>query len=228
MLNDYVKFINFYIDDIKGTGYLAFRDLPLILNKNAGKKALDFGCGAGRSSKYLERLGYYVTGIDINAEIINSAKLNSQSCEFLICHGPRLPFDDNTFDLVFNSFVLFDISSKEQITSIFKELKRVCKKEGEIVSVVNSNYLFTKRWLTVDNNFEENLHLDSGDIARILLSDLNIEIYDYYWTNDDYEECFKKADLTITNKHQPLGYINEVYEWLDELNYPPYSIYVCK
>ncbi len=82
VLNDYVKFINFYIDDIKGTGYLAFRDLPLILNRNAGKKALDFGCGAGRSSKYLERLGYNVTGIDIYAEMINTAKLNSQSCEF--------------------------------------------------------------------------------------------------------------------------------------------------
>ncbi|MBA2652395.1 MAG: class I SAM-dependent methyltransferase [Tatlockia sp.] len=228
MLNDYIKFMNFYAEDITGTGYLAFRDLPLILNETKGKKALDFGCGAGRSSKYLERLGYFVTGVDINPQMIKMAKSNLKSCEFLDLKSSQLPFQDQTFDLVFNSFVLFDMSSKAEIISTFKELKRVCKKGGEIVSIVNSNHLFTKKWLTVDNHFEQNYDLHSGDIARIILSDLNIEIFDYYWTNSDYEECFKEVGLIQISKHEPLGYSNEGYDWLDELNYPPYSIYNCK
>ncbi len=228
LLNDYNKFMNFYADDITGTGYLAFRDLPLILKDNKGKKALDFGCGAGRSSKYLERLSFCVTGVDTNPHMIKTAKSNLKSAEFLHLNSSELPFQNETFDLVFNSFVLFDMSSKAEIISTFKELKRVCKKGGEIVSIVNSNHLFTKHWLTVKNNFEQNHELQSGDIARIILSDLNIEIFDYYWTNSDYEECFKEVGFIQISKHEPLGHSNEGYDWLDELHYPPYSIYNCK
>lgn len=228
MLNDYHQFINFYIDDIKGTGYLAFRDLPSLFQNVSGKKALDFGCGAGRSSNYLKKLGYHVTGIDIDRQMIKQAAIHTKSCEFLHLTGKQLPFQDHTFDLVFNSFVLFDISSKEEIISIFQELKRVCKKDGEIVSIINSEYLFTKQWLTIKNNFSQNINLKSGDIARLFLSDLGIDIYDYYWTQNDYEACFKKAGLCYINKHEPLGYPNEGYNWQDELIYPPYSIYICK
>ena len=38
--------------DFPGTYWLAFRDLPAILARHAtGRRALDFGCGAGRSTR---------------------------------------------------------------------------------------------------------------------------------------------------------------------------------
>jgi hypothetical protein len=37
--------------EFPGTYYLAYRDLPdIILTHTQGKKAIDFGCGAGRST----------------------------------------------------------------------------------------------------------------------------------------------------------------------------------
>lgn len=228
MLNDYSKFIEFYTKKITGTGYLAFRDLPLILNYNKNKKALDFGCGAGRSAQYLEALGYTVTGIDIDPNMIEMAKNKIKTCDFIYCNTDKLPFHDHTFDLVFNSFVLFDISSKEEMIAVFKEMKRVCKMDGEIVSIVNSDELFTKQWLSIKNNFPQNKNLLSGNIARLFLSDLSIDIYDYYWTNADYEACFKKINCRKIDKYQPLGYTDEGYAWQDELKYPPYTIYRCK
>ena len=44
---------------IQGTYYLAYRDLPEIFKRyTSGNRALDFGCGAGRSTKVLCELGY--------------------------------------------------------------------------------------------------------------------------------------------------------------------------
>ena len=40
--------------EFPGTYYLAFRDLPELLGTpTSGSKALDFGCGAGRSVRFL-------------------------------------------------------------------------------------------------------------------------------------------------------------------------------
>ena len=50
-LNNYSNFIFLYKNPIRGTGYLAFRDIPTILKMYGNyHNALDFGCGAGRSS----------------------------------------------------------------------------------------------------------------------------------------------------------------------------------
>ena len=39
--------------ELPGTYYLAYRDLPAIIGEHVrGTKALDFGCGAGRSSRW--------------------------------------------------------------------------------------------------------------------------------------------------------------------------------
>ncbi|WP_158615181.1 class I SAM-dependent methyltransferase [Legionella septentrionalis] len=228
MLNDYTKFINFYIEDITGTGYLAFRDLPFLININSGSKALDFGCGAGRSSKYLKRLGFNITGVDINAEIIARAKLTLPTSEFLVIDKYYLPFENAEFDLVFNSFVLFDMPTKIDIFSNLMEMKRVCKPGGNIITIVNSDYLFTKKWLTVENNFSQNLNLKSGDVARLFLLDIKVDIYDYFWSSEDYKECFEKVGFKKICLHEPLGNINDGYPWKDEFLFPPYSIYICE
>lgn len=68
-------FANVYDDDARaeaydglefpGTYYLAYRDLPGIFARHAnGRKALDFGCGTGRSTRFLRRCGFDVTGLE--------------------------------------------------------------------------------------------------------------------------------------------------------------------
>ena len=44
--------------EFPGTYYLAFRDLPALIRRyNHGRRALDFGCGTGRSTRFLRNLG---------------------------------------------------------------------------------------------------------------------------------------------------------------------------
>ena len=61
--------------EFPGTYALAFRDLPEILARHVrGRRALDFGCGAGRSTRFLSRLGFDAVGVDISPEMIRLAR----------------------------------------------------------------------------------------------------------------------------------------------------------
>jgi SAM-dependent methyltransferase len=61
--------------EFPGTYYLAFRDLLAIIAQYVdGKEALYFGCGSGRSTRFLGRLGFKAIGIDIAAEMVRRAR----------------------------------------------------------------------------------------------------------------------------------------------------------
>lgn len=49
--------------------------LPDILRKHVeGRRALDFGCGTGRSTRLLRSLGFDATGVDIAGSMIAQAR----------------------------------------------------------------------------------------------------------------------------------------------------------
>ena len=65
------------------TYYLAFRDLPALIRPyNHGRRALDFGCGTGRSTRFLRNLGLEVIGVDIA-----QAMLTAPTASFFRCPG---------------------------------------------------------------------------------------------------------------------------------------------
>ena len=71
------KTMELTISDVPiGTGKLAFESLRNVLDLSSDvcrKKALDYGCGAGRSSRFLKKLGYGVTGVDISSSLLDVA-----------------------------------------------------------------------------------------------------------------------------------------------------------
>jgi len=80
-----VDFVNCYADanrtdayatlEFANTYYLAYRDLPAIVSEHVtGAKALDFGCGTGRSTRFLRRLGFNVTGVDVSEDMLRIAR----------------------------------------------------------------------------------------------------------------------------------------------------------
>ncbi len=90
---------------------------------------LDIGCGAGHHSKDLALIGYEVTGIDISlnglqqAEKVNEARKLDVS--FVLGDVENLPFDDNSFDIVFCSLIIHHFVNRHKLLS---EVARVCKK----------------------------------------------------------------------------------------------------
>lgn len=79
---------------ISATPYhLAFRDLPALLQEHAhGRRALDFGCGTGRSTRFLQHLGYDTLGVDIAPEMLAIARQRQPE----LANLPRsIPEDSN-------------------------------------------------------------------------------------------------------------------------------------
>ena len=110
--NDYSKLANKYSKSpIKGTGYLAFRDLPkIILENNKGQlpsNALDYGCGTGRSTRFIKELGIEnVIGVDQSSDMTNIANQNNDGCEYVHISNNQIPFNNNLFDCVISTFVM--------------------------------------------------------------------------------------------------------------------------
>ncbi len=96
---------------------------------------LDAGCGRGQQALWFANEGCHVTGVDMNPQSLKSAIDLSQktplvdTIQFHHSDIRALPFADETFDLVWTSYVLHHISDLHRTVN---ELKRVLKSGGRL------------------------------------------------------------------------------------------------
>ncbi len=111
--------------EFANTYYLAYRDLPQILSAHViGLRALDFGCGTGRSTRMLRKLGFDVTGVDISEDMLRIAKLTDPSGDYRLVPGDNLePLAAGSFDLVFCAFP-FDNSTSTAFEGAYLYVRR--------------------------------------------------------------------------------------------------------
>lgn len=209
--------------------YLAYRDIPGIIKKYVhGKKALDYGVGTGFSADFLYELGFEVCGADINPHMLAAAQQTHPELPLFLIKNNYLPLSNLTQDLVFSSFVLFEIGSESQMTSYLEEAQRVLKHEGIFIALTGSQEVYTRDWAYLKVDYPENENLKSGDVARSYVIDADIEFIDYFWTEADYRKMFANAKLEILEVHYPLGKAGDPYFCKDELTYSPYLIIIAK
>ncbi len=92
--------------EFRNTYYLAFRDVPAIISEHvAGKRALDFGCGTGRSTRLLRQLGFPATGVDISEDMLRLARTADPEGDYRLVPEDNLSqFANRAFDLIFSAF----------------------------------------------------------------------------------------------------------------------------
>lgn len=228
--HDYEKHAGEFAElEMQGTQYLAFRDISSLIAEHAGSVAsvLDYGCGAGRSTRFLKRLGYDAIGVDVSLEMLEQARSRDSAGEYHHIPSGRLPFEGATFDLIFASYVFLEVSRIEEIESILKELKRVLKNDGIVIVVTASTEATDGDWVSLSYAFPENDRpLRSGDTVKLLLQDIGVVLHDYFWTEEDYIGAAERAGLTLARLHKPLGSPEDSIEWRDETKMSPIAIYV--
>ncbi len=130
---------------IRWNGFLTKAALGL----KAGARVLEAGCGSGEGIAVLAKNGNTTVGLDISGEALARTRI------FKAVHTVQgdnfyLPFQDDTFDLVFNSGVIEHFPYPNNVRQL-KEMARVTKRGGKlIINVPNALclwYLAVKKFL---------------------------------------------------------------------------------
>lgn len=220
-----------------GTVYLSFRDLEWLIHKQfpnrslQSLKALDYGCGAGRSTRYLKSLGIQeVDGFDISEKMIQQAKECDAAGKYLVIDSANLPLSNAIYDFALMSFVTVAIDKKDEISRIFSELSRVLKKDGMIFSLTLSETFWNpeRQWISYNLDYPENYFPKSGQKSRLKINSIDLELIDLYWKESDIIDCARKAHLSLHDIHYPLGKDDDGICWKDECKFAPYTIFVFK
>jgi trans-aconitate methyltransferase len=237
------EFLNCYEDtkraeayaklEFAGTYYLAYRDLPAIFAEHVkGKDAIDFGCGTGRSTRFLRDHGFHATGIDISEDMIRKARqLDPEGDYRLIEDGDFSQFQRGACDLVLAAFTFDNIATEEKKVRLFQGLGGLLNPQGRIVMVVSSPEIYLHEWASFSTkDFPENGLARSGDVVRIIVTDHEDRrpVEDIVWTDEAYREVFGKAGLAVVQRYKPLAKGDEPYAWVSETAIAPWVIYVLR
>ncbi len=219
--------------EFPGTYYLAYRDLPGIFSGHVnGKKAMDFGCGTGRSTRFLEALEFDTIGVDISADMLDIARETDPNGDYrLIDDGDLGQFEDNAYDLLLSAFTFDNIPTMEKKVKILREIGRVLKGEGRLVNLVSSPEIYVNEWASFSTgDFPGNWRAKSGDVVKIIQTDTEDKrpVDDTVCTDEDYRELFNRTGLEIVNVYKPLAREDEPYKWVNETKIAPWVIYVLK
>lgn len=149
-------------------------------------KALDLGCGLGQYTKYLLNKGFDVISADISIEALNNLKSNMHNANIKeIDMSNPLPFEDETFDLVFANLSIHYFDKKITI-QLLKEIHRIIKKNGYFIGTVNSTktFKFIKDYAI---ELESNYYSENGRNIRL-------------WDKKQFDEFFN--DFILEELHE--------------------------
>ena len=217
--------------EFPGTYSLAFRDLAEALARHArGPAALDFGCGAGRSTRFLRRGGFEATGVDIAEEMLRRAREQDPTGEYrLVPDGDLGCLADISFDIVLSAFTFDNVPTRDHKLRILRELRRVLRDDGTLLNLVSAPEIYTHEWVSFSTRgFPENRHAASGDTVRIVnlaVADRR-PVEDVLWTDDAYHEVYRAASLVVVETLRPLARPGDPFPWVSETTIPPWVVYV--
>lgn len=182
-----------------------------LLGKITGKKILDAGCGSGIYSKILAKKGAKVYALEISKKMVDLAKdyCKGDNIQFKYGSIDKLPYKNNSFDIVLASLVIHYLKNPEKA---FEEFNRVLKKNGILIFSTN-NPSFTaleeiksmrgKNKMIIFNYFKRGKYYWKIKSSNIRIPSYRIsfeELFDMLYKNNFIIEKFKEPYLTNKEK----------------------------
>ena len=163
-----------------------------------GEKILDLGCGNGRLFELFKNRNVKYTGVDTSVEFIERAK-EKYGDYFVVADAFNLPFPDNSFDSIWAIAFFHHIPSKHLRLKVFKEIKRVLKKDGKIIATCWNFYQLHYLRILLKFTFRKLFGLSRLDFKDVLLSPKKLKIQRYYhaFTKKELKKLFQKAGFKI-------------------------------
>lgn len=120
-------------------------------NNQQPKKILEVGCAAGHLTALIASVfpKAEVIGIDVYKDAVVEAKARYPKLKFLVADAHKLPFKNQSFDLVVSSETIEHVVDPSLMLS---EIKRVLKPKGHaIVEMDSGSLLFRCIWFVWSN-----------------------------------------------------------------------------
>jgi ubiquinone/menaquinone biosynthesis C-methylase UbiE len=184
--------------------------LKLIPKDLSGKNVLDLGCGPGIHLKKVIERGGTGCGIDISPKMIEVAKEHCKGAKLKVGDIKNLNYEDNSFDIVFSSYVLDHI---EDLVPVIKEIKRVLKEKGQFICSIDHPIRFMFRG-SEKNSFVPSHSYFDNEITHYNMAGSNSKIPGFPKTMQEYILPFIEQGFTLK------GFIENVPEDSWKLNYP--------
>lgn len=111
-----------------------------------GSKVLDVGCGEGRSLEYILDKDCKIHGIDNDKKAVSDSIKkfhNNSNVSIELGDGRDLNYKDNSFDYVIS--LITPVNFNKDRNKFYSEMKRVVKKDGEIILSVYNEDAFLER-----------------------------------------------------------------------------------
>jgi SAM-dependent methyltransferase len=217
--------------DWSGTYFLVRRELPRILEEHvSGRRALDFGCGTGRSSRLLTACGFDVVGVDVSEPMVERARHADPRGRYLSVQDGDLDHLDGDFALVLAAFPFDNIPNARKphlLTSIARRLAPT----GRFVNVVSSPEIYSHEWTSFSTRqYPENARARDGDVVRIVTREFEHAqpAEDILCGPDSYRTIYDRSGLDVVATYRPLGQKDDGPVWVSEMHVAPWTIYVLK
>jgi ubiquinone/menaquinone biosynthesis C-methylase UbiE len=145
---------------------------------NSVIKVLDVGCGDGVTEVFINKYfpSWNICAIDISDKSIEQAKnKNVNGCEFQLYDGKNIPFNDNSFDVIFMAGVLHHIDFSLH-NGLLQEVSRVLKMKGRFFLFEHNPFNPVTKHLVDTCIFDKDAKLLKIDYALQLLRENNFNV----------------------------------------------------
>ena len=217
--------------EFPGTYHLAYRDLPALYREFVtGDRALDFGCGTGRSTRFLARHGLRAVGVDVSASMVALARERDPSGDYrVIADGDFSRLPAGGFDLVQSAFTFDNIPGRDHKVALFAGLAALLAPAGRLINLVSSPEIYVNEWASFTTSpFPANRTARAGDFVYTEMKGVGDPrpVQDILWPHAQYLDVYAAAGLTVLDERRPLGRADEGIAWVSEERIAPWVIYV--
>ena len=176
-----------------GTTYEpGFREIQrIVLRLSDPINVLDFGCGAGRSTRFLKSLmpSAEVIGIDISDAMVNESRRIDPDGHYILSTG-GIPAEDAAFDLIVSTNVLVEVPDYDNLKSIAAELFRVCRPNGIFVLMTGSFRSYRSSYRSFSYSSRNKLRNGARAECTILTPAGTIVVLDTVWSRGAIKAAF--------------------------------------
>ena len=176
------------------------------VSKNS--KILDLGCGTGRTTINLYKLGYKnIIGLDYSEKLIECAKRycinNNLNINFKYGDATNLfEFESNSFDFVLFSYNgLMSIPRKENRDKVLEDVYRILKKDGIFIFTAHDrdNPKYKEIWKSEKEKWDMNLQdknlFEFGD--RLIKLEDGTVLFAHYSSVDEVKKFISNKNFEL-------------------------------